>query len=145
MTQQWTYLLLLKSELHAEMRVFLLVNSQQLSMVSFFGRRSGKLLSMSFLVEADEKVARQMEALLYRLQPIQRVDCFKCSGELPVVSGEWRACFDVPLRTNLGTITLISNHSVHSGFLAWGAQVRRNPRLVLHSSHIGGWQVGKPG
>ena len=36
---------------------------------------------MTFLVEADEKVARRMEALLYRLQPTLRVDCFKCSGE----------------------------------------------------------------
>lgn len=77
MTQQWTFLLLLKSELHAEMRVFQLVNNQQVPMVTFSGHRSGGLLSMTFIVEADERMAKRMEALLYRLQPILRVDCFQ--------------------------------------------------------------------
>lgn len=76
MTQQWTYLLLMRSELHAEMRVFQLVNNQQTSMVTFSGRRAGELLTMTFIVEADEKIAKRIEALLYRLQPILRVDCF---------------------------------------------------------------------
>jgi hypothetical protein len=76
MTQQWTYLLLMKSELHAEMRVFQLVSNQQVSMVAFSGRRSGALLSMTFIVEADQKIAKRLEALLYRLQPILRVACF---------------------------------------------------------------------
>ena len=81
MTQQWTFLLLIKSELHAEMRVFQLVNNQQTSMVTFSGRRSGELLTMTFIVEVEERIAKRMEALLYRLQPILRVDCFKCSDE----------------------------------------------------------------
>lgn len=76
MTQQWTYLLLMKSELHAEVRVFQLVNNQQTSMATFSGRKSGELLTMTFIVEADERMARRIEALLYRLQPILRVDCF---------------------------------------------------------------------
>lgn len=76
MTQQWTYLLLMRSELHAEMRVFQIVNNQQMSMVTFSGRRSGELLTMTFIVEADEKLAKRLEALLYRLQSILRVDCF---------------------------------------------------------------------
>lgn len=79
MTQQWTFLLLLKSELHAEMRVFQLVNNQQLSMTTFSGRRSGELLTMTFLVETDEKVARRIEALLWRLQSVLRVDRFSGS------------------------------------------------------------------
>ena len=81
MMQQWTYLLLVKSELHAEMRIFQLVNNQQTPMVSFSGRRSGELLAMTFIVEADEKLAKRMEALLYRLQSILRVDCFPCERE----------------------------------------------------------------
>ena len=80
MMQQWTYLLLIKNELHAEMRVFQLVNNQRASMVTFSGRRSGELLTMTFLIEADERIARRIEALLYRLQPILRVDCFLSEG-----------------------------------------------------------------
>ena len=81
MTEQWTFLLLMNSELHAEMRVFQLVNNQQASMVTFSGRRSGELLTMTFVVEADERMAKRMEALLCRLQPILRVDCFQCSHQ----------------------------------------------------------------
>lgn len=80
MTQHWTFLLLMNGELHAEMRVFQLVNNQQTPMVTFSGRRSGELLTMTFLVEADERVARRIEALLYRLQSILRVDCFSMSA-----------------------------------------------------------------
>jgi hypothetical protein len=76
MTQHWTYLLLMRSELHAEMRVFQLVNNQQLSMVTFSGRRAGELLTVVFVVEAEEGKAQRMEALLYRLQSILRVDYF---------------------------------------------------------------------
>lgn len=76
MTQQWTYLLLMRSELHAEMRVFQLVNNQQVSMTTFSGRRAGELVTMTFIVEADERIAKRMEALFYRLQPMLRVDCF---------------------------------------------------------------------
>ena len=83
MTQQWTFLLLMNAELHAEMRVFQLINNQQTSMVTFSGRRSGGLLTITFIVEADQKLAKRMEALLYRLQSILRVDCVPCdrSGE----------------------------------------------------------------
>ncbi len=80
MMEQWTYVLLMKSELHAEMRVFQLVNNQQTSMVTFSGRRSGQLLTMTFCIEADERLAKRIEALLYRLQPILRVDCFPSEG-----------------------------------------------------------------
>lgn len=76
MTQQWTFLLLMNSERHAEMRVFQLVNNQQVSVVAFLGRRAGELLTMTFVVDADEKMAKRIEALLYRLQPILRVDRF---------------------------------------------------------------------
>lgn len=76
MTHRWTYLLLMRSELHAEMRVFQLVNNQQVPMVTFFGSRSGELLTMTFIVEAEERIAKRIEALLYRLQPILRIDCF---------------------------------------------------------------------
>jgi hypothetical protein len=58
------------------MRVFQLVNNQQTSMVAFSGRRAGELSTMTFVVEADERTAKRIEALLYRLQPILRVDCF---------------------------------------------------------------------
>ena len=81
MTQQWTFLLLMNAELHAEMRVFQLINNQQAPMATFSGRRSGELLTMAFIVEVDEKLAKRMEALLHRLQPILRVDCFKCSDQ----------------------------------------------------------------
>lgn len=80
MTQQWTYLLLMKSELHAEIRVFQLINNQQASMITFSGRRSGELLTKTFIVEADEGKAKRIEALLYRLQPILRLDCFPSEG-----------------------------------------------------------------
>ena len=73
---QWTYMLLMKSELHAEMRVFQLVNNQQASMVTFSGRRSGKLLTMTFIIEMDEGKAKRIEALLWHLQAILRVDVF---------------------------------------------------------------------
>lgn len=76
MKQQWTFLILMKSELHAEMRVFQLASNQQVSMTTFTGRRSGELLTMTFVVKADEKQAKRIEALLYRLQPMLRVDCF---------------------------------------------------------------------
>lgn len=76
MTQQWTYLLLMRSELHAEMRVFQLINNQQVPMITFSGHRSGELLTMTFIVEGDEKVAKRIEALLYRLQSILRIDSF---------------------------------------------------------------------
>lgn len=76
MTQRWTFLLLMNAELHMEMRVFQVVNNQQTPMVTFSGRRSGEFLTMTFLVEADERAARRIEALLYRLQSILRVECF---------------------------------------------------------------------
>jgi hypothetical protein len=81
MTQHWKYLLLIKSELRAEMRVFQLVNNQQVSMITFSGRRSGEFLTMTFIVEAEERMAKRMEALLYRLQSILRVDCFPSERE----------------------------------------------------------------
>lgn len=73
---QWTYLLLMKSESHAEMRVFQVVNNQQVSILAFVGRRSGNVLFMTFVIETDELKAKRIEALLYRLQAILRVDVF---------------------------------------------------------------------
>lgn len=73
---QWTYLLLMRSELHAEMRVFQVVNNQQVPTLAFYGRRTGNVLSITFVIETDDLKAKRIEALLYRLQSILRVDAF---------------------------------------------------------------------
>lgn len=84
---RWTYLLLINSDVHAEMRVFQVVDSQQVPVLEFSGRRSGGLLTMTVVIESDEPRVRRIEALLARLQPILRVDCFPAGT---VIRGEVR-------------------------------------------------------
>ena len=71
---QWRFMLRMNSELHAEMRVFQIVNNQQLSMLAFSGRSSGEILTMTFTIKTDGTKAKRIEALLYHLQPILYVD-----------------------------------------------------------------------
>ena len=73
---QWTYLLLMKCELHAEMRVFQVVNNQQTPVLAFASRRSENLVTMNFIIGAEKPRAQRIEALLLRLQSILRVDVF---------------------------------------------------------------------
>ena len=73
---QWTYLVLMNPGVHAEMRVFQVVDNQQVLIVEFSGCRSGDLLTMTIVIEADEPKARRIEALLWRLPSILRVDTF---------------------------------------------------------------------
>ena len=77
---RWTYLLLMNAGVHVEMRAFQVVDNQQVPVLEFSGRRSGNLLTMTVVIESDEPKARRIEALLYRLQPILRVDCFPSEG-----------------------------------------------------------------
>ena|SRR5579862_2405786 len=71
---EWTYLFLMKNEVHAEMRVFQVVDNQQVSILAFSGRRAGKVLTMTLIVEADKTKAKRIDALLAGLHAVLRVD-----------------------------------------------------------------------
>lgn len=73
---RWTYLLLMNTGAHMEMRVFQVVDNQQVSIIEFSGRRTGNLLTMTIVIEADESKATRIEALLWKLPLILGVDTF---------------------------------------------------------------------
>ena len=76
---RWTFGVAIKSELHAEMRIFQVVDCQQAVVLAFSGRRHGDELRIMLDVETDEPRARRIESLLRNLQAVLCVEA--SSGE----------------------------------------------------------------
>lgn len=70
---QWTYLVIAKNEPRYEAGVFQIVYEQETSLLVFSGHRLGEEFFMTLVVEADERKARRIEALLRKLRPTPHV------------------------------------------------------------------------
>ena len=76
---RWTFVVAIRSELHAEMRIFQVVNCQRAMILAFSGQRHGDELCITLDVETDGPRARRIESLLANLQAVLCVQA--SSGE----------------------------------------------------------------
>jgi acetolactate synthase small subunit len=73
---RWMYLVVTENEARIEVRVFQIVDHQQVQVRAFSAYRLEDELFMTLTVEADPSKAKRIERLLRKLQAIVRVDAF---------------------------------------------------------------------